>query len=139
MDTSLMVAAGASFVAGLLGYIIARLWIKPIVRYTVTRRKLDRALACCLATFNDGAARPGGKQEPPNGDDAKTLRMARKHAMDLVSSYGGDIPYWYRLLLDSRKESPADASMLLGNLSKIRDPETVRIRIDRARRAMGLK
>ncbi|MBC2713331.1 MAG: hypothetical protein HGJ94_20735 [Desulfosarcina sp.] len=53
--------------------------------------------------------------------------------------YGADIPYWYRLLLDSRKESPTEASGLLTNLSKIRDQEQVKSRIDSARKIMGLK
>lgn len=41
MDASLLVAAGASFAAGALGYIIARTWIKPIVRYSMTKRRID--------------------------------------------------------------------------------------------------
>ncbi len=44
MDLSLLIAAGASFVVGLLGYIIVRFWIKPIVRYTSTKRKLNHEL-----------------------------------------------------------------------------------------------
>ncbi len=137
MDSTLLIAAGASFLAGLLGYIIARLWIKPIVRYTITKRKLDREFTRYLAQMNKTAG-PDGKQEKQNRGDA-TLRSARKHAMGLVSCYGADIPYWYRLLLDSRKESPSDASGLLTHLSKIRDPEQVKGRIARARKILGLE
>lgn len=136
MDSSLLIAAGASFIAGLLGYIIARLWIKPIVRYNITKRKLDQALTRYIAIIKDVAGTEN--QEKPNRDDT-TLRMARKHAIDLVSCYGADIPYWYRLLLDSRKESPAEASGLLTNLQKIRDQEQVRSRIDRVLKIMGLR
>jgi hypothetical protein len=59
--------------------------------------------------------------------------------MDLVSCYDADIPYWYRLLLESRKESPAEALELLANLAKIRDQEQVKDRVDSARKRMGLK
>jgi hypothetical protein len=137
MDSSLLVAAGASFIAGLLGYIIARLWIRPIVRYAITKRKLDRELARYLVKINETGRPDNHRAQQKNG--GKTLRMARTHAMELVSCYGGDIPYWYRLLLDSRNESPTEASGQLTNLSKIRDPDIVRNRIDRARKAMGLK
>ena len=53
MDSSLLIAAGASFIAGLLGYIIARLWIRPIVRYHITKRKLDHVLTRYLAQMNE--------------------------------------------------------------------------------------
>ena len=137
MDTSLLVAAGASFVAGLLGYIIARLWIKPIVHYTATKRKLDRELNRYLATID----KTDGTKNKPNahGHKAPPLKTARKCAMDMVSCYDADIPYWYRLLLDSRNESPSKASGLLTNISRIRDPEMVKQRIGSARKAMGLK
>lgn len=135
MDSSLLIAAGASFVAGLLGYVIVRLWIKPIVRYNITKRKLGHELTRYLAQMNETAGPE--KQATQKRDDA-TLRTARKHAMDLVACYGADIPYWYRLLLDSRKESPTEASGLLTNLSKMRDQEQVKNRIDSARKTMGL-
>lgn len=136
MDSSLLIAAGASFVAGLLGYIIARLWVKPIMRYRITKRKLDHELTHYLARM-DEAAEPE-KRFTRGGGDA-TLRTARQYAMDLVACYSADIPYWYRLLLDSRKESPSEASGLLTNLSKMQDPQQVKSRIDNARKVMGLR
>jgi len=136
MDSPLLIAAGASFIAGLLGYIITRLWIKPIVRYNIAKRKLDRELTRYLAQVNETAI--SDKRAAHNRGDT-TLRTARQHTMDLVSCYDADIPYWYRLLLDSRKESPAEALGLLANLAKIRDQEQVNYRIDSARKRMGLK
>ena len=135
MDSPLLIAAGASFIAGLLGYIIARLWIKPIVRYNITKRKLDQELTRYLAQMNQST----GPDEPvAQNRDAMILRTARQHAVDLVSCFGSEIPYWYRLLLESRKESPTEASGLLTNLSKIRNREQVKNRIERARTIMGL-
>jgi hypothetical protein len=136
MDSSLLIAAGASFIAGLLGYIIARLWIKPIVRYNITKRKLDHELARYLAQMNASAG-PDTRQTGNRGD--ATLRSARQYAMDLTSCLGEEIPYWYRLLLESRKESPTEASGLLTNLYRMRDAEQVKNRIERVRQTMGLK
>ena len=135
MDSSLLIAAGASFIAGLLGYIIARLWIKPIVRYNITKRKLDHELTRYLAQMNEST---GSGDPVAQNRDAAILRTARQHAADLVSCFGAEIPYWYRLLLESRKESPTEASGLLTNLSKIRNSEQVKNRIERARTIMGL-
>jgi len=58
--------------------------------------------------------------------------------MNLASCYSEEIPYWYRLLLDSRGESPTEALGLLTNLSKIRDSKQIKDRIDRVRKKMGL-
>ena len=136
MDSSLLIAAGASFIAGLLGYIIARLWIKPIVDYKVTKRKLDRELTRYVAQLNESA----GSEDPIAHDhEAVMLRTARRYAADLTSCFDAEIPYWYRLLLESRKESPTEASGLLANLSKIRNHAQVKDRIERARTIMGLK
>ena len=136
MDSSLLIAAGASFIAGLLGYIIARLWIKPIVRYNITKRKLDHELTRYLAQMNE-SAEPDKRVTQHRGD--AMLRAARQHAVDLSSCFNEEIPYWYRLLLDSRKESPTEVPGLLTNLSKIGNREQVNNRIERARTIIGLK
>ncbi len=137
MDSALLIAAGASFVAGLLGYVIVRLWIKPIVGYNFNRRKLDHELTRYVAQMNEAVGPDETPEQQKRGEEV--LKKARKYAMDLVSCYGADIPYWYRLLLDSRQESPIQASALLANLSKIRNQEQVRNRIENARKIMGLK
>lgn len=136
MDSGLLIAAGASFVAGLLATIIAKLWIKPIARFSMTKRNLDSALTEYLAQMNATAAEP--EQLKKNKQADVTLRSARKHAMDLASCYQADIPYWYRLLLDSRQASPSEALGFLTNLDKIRDLQQVRKRIHNAREAIGL-
>ena len=33
----------------------------------------------------------------------------RRHCSDLVSIYQNDLPYWYRLNLESKKEQPLEA------------------------------
>lgn len=137
MDSPLLIAAGASFIAGLLGYIIVRLWIRPIVGYKVAKRKLDHALIQYLAQINQTAGPDKDLEGRKRGDTM--LKTARMQAMRLVSCYDAEIPYWYRLLLDSRQESPAEASGLLTNLAKIGNREQMTDRIDRARKTLGLK
>ena len=137
-DQSLLIAAGASFVVGLIGYIIVRQWMIPILRYTLTRRKLDRDLKHYQTLVG---------RQPASDADNKRLRQrvqkvtlsARRHAMTLVSCYTNDLPYWYRLLLDSRQESPSEASGLLTNISKMKDAEQIANRMQKVRRAMRLK
>jgi len=136
LDPSLLIAAGASFVAGVLGYIIARLWIKPIVRYNITKRRLDSDLTSYLDLM---PANPSAAKVDNDSSTGQTyLRSARKHAMDLLSLYTTEIPYWYRLLLDSRQESPTQASGLLTNLTKIGNPQQRRSRIEAARNQLKL-
>lgn len=138
IDQSLLVAAGASFIVGLIGYIIVRLWMIPILRYSLTRRKLDRDLKHVQTLVG---------RQPSSGADGKRLRQrvqavtlsARRHAMTLVSCYTQELPYWYRLLLDSRRESPSEASGLLTNTSKMNDAEQIANRMQKVRRAMRLK
>ena len=133
MDPALLMAAGASFLAGLFGYIIAKMWIKPIVRYNTLKHRLDRELASSMGGATDaGAARP-------LRIDAAQLRAARQTAMALVSSFNADLPPWYRIFLASRLESPAEASGLMTNLAKIGDPAQVAGRINLVREKLRLK
>lgn len=138
LDTSLLIAAGASFVAGLLGYIIVRFWIVPIWRYRSARRHLNQVLIAYLDAVGDppGSSEPDAVQRKANQD---RLQRARRHAMELVNGYTRQIPVWYRLLLDSRGESPSTASDLLSNLGKINDPHQRCQRIRKARSAIGLR
>lgn len=136
LDSSILIAAVASFIAGVLGYIIARLWIKPIVRYNLLKRRLGQALA---AYSKHVAAISENQTSPGRNGHFDALREARKHAMDLVACYNQDIPYWYRLFLESRSESPAEASGKLTNLSKITDGEHISRRIEAVKQSMRLK
>ena len=136
IDASLLIAVGASFTAGLLGYIIVRLWIKPVARYAITKRKLGRELSSYMVKVNPTEG--SEKKNQPNRNDAR-LKVARKHSMALDACYTKEIPYWYRLLLDSRQESPAEALGLLTNLSKIKDRRQIENRIAKVRLTLRLK
>ena len=131
-DSSLLIAAGASFMVGLLGYIIVRLWFKPIVGYRLTRRRLGHELTRYLEQMeSSNHTRPGSK--------ARTmLKQARRHAMNLEARYQADIPAWYRLLLVSRGHSPDKALALLGPLSKWKDGRQIAARVEEVRKTVGL-
>lgn len=95
-----------SFIIGACGYIIVRFWIIPIVRYKKTRRLLKAS----LETFC---------RKLPNAEEGKAFKKAlgkkrleeiRRQGMKLVEIHDVDLPYWYRLLLLTRKESPLNAS-----------------------------
>ena len=135
LDASLLIAVGASFVAGVFGYIIARFWIRPLMRYNVTKRKLDRILADYRGRMNAAAS----TSPATAASDMEQLRIARQHGMALVACYTNELPYWYRLLLDSRQESPMAAAGLLTNLTKMRDRQQTLQRIDEARQKLNLK
>ena len=135
IDSSVLIAAGASFVAGVFGYIIARFWVKPILGYSIAKHKLDAQLTLYLDRLPDAKETCGNDGADPSiGEDA--LRLARRLSMDLVTSYNEKVPYWYRLFLDSRQESPVKASGLLTNINKIKDVQQRRAKIDAARKEL---
>jgi hypothetical protein len=107
------VAAFASFVVGLFGYIVVRFWIFPIGRYI----RLKSRFASDLRTLMDmlQAEQSGNTGNPQIKDRQISLR---RNSSDLASIYQKDLPYWYRLYLESKQEQPleaADSSMRLSN------------------------
>jgi hypothetical protein len=96
---------GMSFAAGMFGYIIVRFWIIPIVKYKKLRRRLLSELDTYRASLpDDGAAKL------KSAGARKRLLDLRRTGIELLSVHDGELPYWYRLMLMSRKESPAAAA-----------------------------
>lgn len=98
-------AALFSFVVGACGYIIVRFWIVPISRY----RKLKRLL---VQGIDDCARKLSESKDPARWKHAAgkaNLREFRRLGVKLVDLHNGDLPYWYRLILLTRQESPIDA------------------------------
>ena len=110
------IASLASFMVGLFGYIIVRFWILPIGRYLRVKGRLASDIKVLL-----DMSRSAG---PPNNDSAQIQdrRVAvGRHCSDLATIYKNDLPYWYRLYLESKKEQPLEAvqySMRLVNTRK---------------------
>jgi hypothetical protein len=96
---------GMSFIAGMFGYIIVKFWVLPIVKYKRLRQRLLSELGSYSEALPaDAAAKM--KSAPAK----KRLRDMRRLGVKLISVHDGELPYWYRLMLMSRKESPAAAT-----------------------------
>ena len=107
-------AALFSFTMGASGYIIIRFWVLPIVRYRRIKRQLLNHLAHLLGML------PAEENESPGASmGKKRLKEMRRQMMRLVDLHNHDLPYWYRLVLITRKESAqqaSEAAMRLENL-----------------------
>ncbi|MFW6242445.1 MAG: hypothetical protein ACOC98_17830, partial [Thermodesulfobacteriota bacterium] len=96
MDSPYLLAAGASFLAGMFGYVIVRFWAMPIARYRRAKAMTQDALDALLAA--------DGKREM-----AEAKKACRVAADRLSELYSVDLPPWYRMVLDQRGESPVQA------------------------------
>ena len=111
------VAAIISFVIGLFGYIVIRFWILPIGRYIRVKSQFDSDLRALLDMLQ---AKQSRNTENSQIQDRQV--SLRRHSSDLVSIYQDELPYWYRLYLESKKERPleaAESSMRLSNTRKL--------------------
>jgi uncharacterized membrane protein len=115
----LLIAMGLSFLVSSFGYIIFRLWLGPILRYTNTKRKIRANLT----------------PEKMTKDRAGRVR----HLADtLTSVYHNALPYWYRLLLTRREEDPIRAATFLMKLANTRDPDHAARQTDEIQRCLKL-
>ena len=111
------VAAFISFVIGLFGYVIVRFWILPIGRYLRVKSRLASDMNALLDMLQAEQPRNTG-----NSHIQDRQVSLRRHSSDLVSIYQDELPYWYRLYLESKKEQPleaAESSMRLSNTRKL--------------------
>ena len=123
-------AAFVSFVLGATSYIIIRFWVLPIYRY----RKRKQAVAATLSRYQ--ATRGArGSDGVPFGDLSATLR---KQAAQLSDSFELEVPHWYRMLLNSRGESPAEAVRLLTKMSNTKNTDHIEKQMDRIIDALKL-
>ncbi|MFZ1985703.1 MAG: hypothetical protein WAU91_14890 [Desulfatitalea sp.] len=113
MDT-IYWAALLSFIAGACGYVITRFWIIPIGRY----RRIKQQLIGELQTYCQKLPTDDHAKLKPAPDDAR-LRLIRQLGMQLVAVHSGELPYWYQLVLITRKESPQEASDPILRLEKM--------------------
>lgn len=128
------VAAAISFVAGLFGYIITRFWIIPIRRYSRVKGRLGSDIRVLLdILFED-------KAQNEKHTQIQALQVSvRRQSSDLVSIYQNDLPYWYRLNLESKKEQPLEAAKSLMRLSNTRRTEHLARQADEIARLLRIK
>ena len=111
------VAAFASFVVGLFGYIVVRFWVLPIGRYIRLKSRFASDLRALLDMMQT--------EQPWNTENSQIPERQislRRGSSNLVSIYQNELPYWYRLYLESKKEQPleaAESSMRFSNTRKL--------------------
>jgi len=108
--------ATISFISGALGYIIVQFWIRPILGYRKTKNKIALTIKYYYKS----------KDNENIGEKIKLqmkdwVKANRKNSVELSSSYNENLPNWYKIILDSRGESPIDASNHLMILSNTRN------------------
>jgi len=111
------IAAFISFVVGLFGYIVVRFWILPIGRYIQVKGRYASDLRTLLDMLQ--TEQPYKTENSQIHDRRVSLR---RNSSELVSIYQNELPYWYRLYLESKKEQPleaAESSMRLSNTRKL--------------------
>ncbi len=128
---SMLVAAAISFLAGMLGYIIARFWVRPIGQYNKQKNSLKSELDHFEFLLNRHDL-----QTWKETSAADRLKLARKAATQMVDVYTSELPYWYKLILGRRGEAPLKATAPILALANIRHPEHARIRLKQVRKAL---
>ena len=104
-----------SFVAGSLGYIIIQFWIRPISGY----RKIKNKITLTIKYYSKSKDNENIDKKI-NSQMKEWNKANRQSSVELSASYNENLPNWYKMLLDSRGESPIDASrhlMILSNTS----------------------
>ena len=114
-------AALVSFFVGSFGYVLARLVIRPLLRYHILKQRIRQAL--------DG---------PPAFGTADRKAILREYASALTACYNEQLPHWYRMLLKKRGEAPLEAARHLMTLANVRQPSHADRRSADVRRALRM-
>lgn len=126
-------AAALSFILGVMGYIIIRFWLLPILRYRKTKGRIALDLKSYLNTVPDGV-----KHENLQDGMRERMKANRVASAELSSAYTNDLPSWFKILLKSRGESPIDASQHLMVLSNTRNPEHAKKRVEKIKECLRI-
>lgn len=112
------IVACISFLLGVFGYIITQFWIRPILRY----REIKHRIASDMKWYMEAQ-----KHEIKDKNAQEQIRaragIIRGRCTELTDCFSYDLPHWYKLLLESRHESPIDASKHLLALANIRNSD----------------
>ena len=107
-----------SFVSGFLGYIILQFWIRPILGYQKIKNKVALTIKYYYKSKNNEDI---GEKIKLQMKEKEWGKANRQNSVELSASYNENLPNWYKMLLDSRGESPIDASKHLMILSNTRN------------------
>ena len=128
------VAAFISFVIGLFGYIVVRFWVLPIGRYLRVKGRFASDMSALLDMLE--------AEQPWNTDGSQVQDRQvslRRRSSELVTIYQDELPYWYRLYLESKKEHPLEAAEFSMRLSNTRNPEHALRQADEIKGFLRLK
>ncbi len=128
------IASLISFIASLLGYIIIRFWILPIGRYLKIKGRLVSDIGALLNMLRAEQA-----QDNDRAHIESIGVSVRRHCSDLVSIYQNDLPYWYRLHLESKKERPLEAAKFSLRLANTRKQEHALRQVNEIKRFLHIK
>ena len=116
MTGPLLLAVGASFLAGSFGYVLFQFWLKPLLKYRRAKHRVLKTLDRLDFREVDGTS---GSTGPI---DTKARREnIRQLAAALSACYSEELPDWFQLLLERRGESPLEAAAFLMKLANTRD------------------
>ncbi|MBW2090063.1 MAG: hypothetical protein JRI37_13995 [Deltaproteobacteria bacterium] len=128
------IASLISFIVGLLSYIIIRFWILPIGRYLRIKGHLASDIVAFLEILQ--AERPRNNESSQIQDQGV---LVRRNSSELISIYQNELPYWYRLYLESKKEQPLEASKFSMRLANTRNQEHALRQANEIKRLLRLK
>ncbi len=117
LNSNLILPSVACFFLGSFGYIILKLWLIPLIKYNSAKRKV----------FND-LYKFSENQNNADIDEIKT--RLRRHAATLTTVFNNALPYWYRLHLGNRGESPIDAAKTIMKLVNTKNKIHINTQID---------
>ena len=128
------VVAIISFVSGSLGYIILQFWIRPILGYRKIKHKVTLAIKSYYKSKNNENI-----GEKIKSQMKKWNKENKQNSVKLSASYNENLPNWYKMLLESRGESPIDASKHLMILSNTRNQDHAEKHIEEIKNYLKIK
>jgi hypothetical protein len=128
------IVAIISFLLGVFGYIITQFWIRPILRY----RQIKDRIAADLKWYLE-AQKLEIKDKIAQEQFRAKVEIIRGYCTALTDCFSYDLPPWYKLLLESRHESPIDASKHLMALANIRNVEHADRRLEKIKKSLQIK
>lgn len=129
----MVISAAASFLLGAFCYILFRFWVRPIFHYRSLKKKAIEGLTAYLNAISLNEESPA----PVNEKNSKAEEM-RHHAVALTDCWQLSLPDWYRLLLQSRGESPENAAKHLLVLANTRNYEHAQHRMEKIKKELNV-
>jgi hypothetical protein len=129
----IIIGAGASFIAGAAGYVIARYWIGPIRAYARAKAALASELTALSGLMSENAA-ADLKTKPIR----RRMKGVRQKAGALLDCYQIELPVWYRLKLQSSGQDPEAVLPPLLGLHQLPTAGQISQRMETVRRTLRL-